>query len=517
MFLVLGAVVALFVSNRVPVAIIAVGTAMSLWATGILELEEAVAGFGDPTVLFIASLFVVSEALDATGVTAWVGQMLIDRAGHERARILVAMMVMCALITALITPNASVAALVPVVVIIAVRVGQPTSQLLIPLAFAAHAGAQLALTGSPVSVIVSDSAAEAGAGRFGFFEFALTGIPLLIGTVAIVIVLAPRLLPHRNAALMPRDLTQLDDTLRRHYRVDGEDGARLFSRCYGASEVVVTPRSSLIGQPVYPGMVTESGELVVIAVARGDERLDRPDTTLAAGDTLLVRGSWQALSRQISADDEVRVVDPPDLVRRQAVPLGIGAKEAVVVLAVMVVLLATDLVPPAIAGLGAACALVLLGVLTVERAFVAISWNTVILVAGMIPLSTAMRTSGAAETLANGIVDLVGDAAPRLFLLALFVLSAVLGQLISNTATALIVIPIALSAASELDVSVAPMLMSLNVAFHAALLTPVATPANLMVMEPGGYRFGDYWKLGLVVIAWYLVVSVVVVPLIWPL
>jgi di/tricarboxylate transporter len=517
MFLVLGGVVVLFISNRVPVAIIAIGTSLSLWATGLLALPEATAGFGDPTVLFIASLFVVSEALDATGVTAWVGQMLIDGAGRQRTRIVVAIMASGAALTALITPNASVAALVPVVVMIAVRVGQPTSQLLIPLAFAAHAGAQLALTGSPVSVIVSDTAAAAGAGRFGFFEFALAGIPLLIGTVAIVLTLAPRLLPHRNAASMPRDLTELADTLQHHYRVDGEDGVTLFSRRYGAAELLVPPRSRLVGQTAYPGMVTESGELVVIAVARGDKRLTQPRTTLEAGDTLLVRGTWQALTRQIDADEGVRVVDPPDLVRRQAVPLGLGAKEAVAVLAMMVVLLATDLVPPAVAGLSAACVLVLLGVLTVERAFTAISWTTVVMVAGMIPLSTAMGTSGAAERLATWIVDLVGDAGPTPLLIALFLLSAALGQLISNTATALVVIPIALSAATELDVSVAPVLISLNVAFHAALLTPVATPANLMVMEPGGYRFGDYWKLGLVVMAWYFVVSVFIVPLIWRL
>ena len=89
-------------------------------------------------------------------------------------------------------------------------------------------------------------------------------------------------------------------------------------------------------------------------------------------------------------------------------------------------------------------------------------------------------------------------------LIGLFVLTAVLGQLISNMATALIVIPIALSAAAELDVAVAPVLMSLNVPTSAALLTPVATPANLMVMEPGGYEFNDYWKIGLPVLVWYL-------------
>jgi di/tricarboxylate transporter len=515
-FVILGVIVVLFVSNRVPIAIIAIGTALSLWATGLLNLEQATAGFGDPVVLLIASLFVVSEALDATGVTAWVGQMLVDRAGGDRSRILLAVMVVCAAITALITPNASVAALVPVVVIIAVRVGQPTSQLLIPLAFAAHAGGLLALTGSPVNVIISDAAEQAGAGRFGFFEFAPTGIPLLIGTAIIVLVLGPRLLPHRSPASTPRDLTQLDATLRRHYRVDGEDGARLFSHRYGASEFMVAPRSRLVGQPFQRGMVTERGDLVVVAVARGGERLDGANITLAAGDTLLVRGTWQALSRQIG-DDDVRVVDPPDLVRRQAVPMGIGAKEAVAVLALMVLLLATNLVPPAVAGLGAASVIVLLGVLTVEQAFAAINWTTIVLIAGMFPLSTAMRTSGAAETLADGIVDLVGHAGPIPLLIALFVLSAVLGQLISNVATALVVIPIALSAAAELDVSVTPMLMSLNVVFAAALLTPVATPANLMVMEPGGYGFGDYWKLGLVVMAWYFVVSIFIVPLVWPL
>ena len=516
-FVVLGAVVVLFVSNRIPVAIIAIGTAMSLWATGVLELEEATAGFGDPTVLFIASLFVVSEALDATGVTAWVGQILIDRAGTERTRIVVAMMVLCGLLSALITPNASVAALVPVIVIIAIRVGQPTSQLLLPLAFAAHGGALLTLTGSPVSVIVANTAEDAGIGRFGYFEYALVGIPLLLGTIVIVVVLGPRLLPHRNADTMPRDLTELDTTLRGHYRVDGEFAEQLFSRRYGAAEVMIPPRSSAIGQPAYPGMVTDSGQLVVLAVMRGNRRLDDPDTRLAAGDTLLVRGSWRALSTQIDQDDAVLAVDPPDVVRRQAVPLGVGAKTAITVLAAMIALLATNAVPAAVAGLGAAGTLVLLRVLPLDRAFAAVGWTTVILVAGMIPLSTAMRTTGAAESLADRIVGLVGDSGPYPLLIALFVLTATLGQLISNTATALIVIPIALSAATELDVALAPVLMSINVAAAAALLTPVATPANLMVMEPGGYKFSDYWKLGSVVLTWYLIVAIGLVPVFWQL
>jgi di/tricarboxylate transporter len=316
---------------------------------------------------------------------------------------------------------------------------------------------------------------------------------------------------------MPRDLSEHGRTLAHHYRVDGEDGERLFGQRYGAAEVIVPPRSPAIGQRAYPGMTTESGQLVVVAVMRDNRRLDDPDTTLEAGDTLLVRGTWRALSSQIESDDAVLAVDPPDVVRRQAVLLGVGAKRAIGVLAAFVVVLAAGLVPPAVGGLVAACLLVVLGVLTTDRAFAAINWTTVVLVAGMIPLSTAMSTTGAAESLAERIVDLVGDSGPYPLLIALFVLSAVLGQLISNMATAMIVIPIALSASAELDIAVTPVLMSLNVAFAAALLTPVATPANLMVMEPGGYRFADYWKLGLPVLGWYFIVSVVLVPLIWPL
>src|SRR4051812_9408216 len=120
-FVVLGAVVALFVWDRLPVAIVAIGVALSLWATGVLSLEDALGGFGDPTVIFIASLFVVSEALDASGVTSWVGQALVARVGESRTKLIVYTMGLVALLTALINVNGAVAALVPVAVVMAVR------------------------------------------------------------------------------------------------------------------------------------------------------------------------------------------------------------------------------------------------------------------------------------------------------------------------------------------------------------------------------------------------------------
>jgi di/tricarboxylate transporter len=594
-FAIVAAVVVLFIWDRIPVVIVALGTALALYFTGVLKLGPALAGLGDPTVIFIASLFVVSAGLEATGVTAWAGQLLIARAGQSRTRLLVLIMLMVALLAALININGAVPALLPVVVVAAVRLGQPPSQLLMPLAFAASAGSLLALTGTPVNVIASDTAAKAGGGPFGYFEFALAGIPLLLGTIAIVVLFGRRLLPDRSGRAMPADLSKHARTLVEHYRLDdgvfqlrvrsgspylgaqpsavtfqdypgltlvsiqegreggplrrptlaegdrlivrggaeivarlaadkglalrSEDGVEdaadtLFNRGSGLAEVVIPPRSALIGQAVFPGMVTPSGDLIILAVQRGSEDRGPDETVLAAGDTLLLQGTWKALDKHLD-DPDVLVVDSPELVRRQAVPMGPGSTQAVAVLLGVVILLATGVVPAVVAGLLGACAMVLLRVLTVEQSYRSINWTTVILIGAMTPLSTAMRETGAARMMADTLVGVVREAGPYALLAGLFLLTGILGQLISNTATALIIFPIAVVAATELGVSARPVLMSVNVAAAASFLTPVSTPVNLIVMGPGGYRFGDYWKLGLPLMLWFFVVAVFLVPVFW--
>lgn len=588
--------VVVFVWNRLPVGIVALGVALSLWATDVITLEEAFAGFSNPTVILIAALFVVAEALDAAGVTTWVGQMVVRHAGGSRGRLLLLVMGAVAILTALITPNGSVAALYPMVVVLAVRLGDAPSKLLMPVAFAAHAGALLILTGSPVSLLVSEAADEAGVGRIGFFEIALVGVPLLIGTMTVVILFGGRLLPARTPRSFSRDLSKLPSTLKGHYlpghelalflvgrespflglpadqigdpdhpevhvisvkdgrgvpmsheRVDAatrvvlrgsRDDIRAFAadhglirpkeagtsplesglvnREFGVAEVIVAPRSDYIGDHVFPGMVTDSGNLVVLGVQRYGEDVGVAETTLKAGDSLLLQGRWDALDEH-TVDPNVVLIDTPDAIRRQAVPLGPRALPALAVLAVMIVLLGTGVVPPAIACLLAAIAMVLLRVVTVNQAHRSMSWTTIILVAAMIPLSNAITESGAAESIATGLIDAIGDGGPYVIMTGIFLITALLGQMISNTATALILIPITVSIAAEGGYSPMTMLMCLNVAAAAALLTPIATPANLMVMEPAGYKFGDYWKLGLPVLGVYYVVAVLLVPLIWPL
>ncbi len=238
--LILALSIVAFVSNRLPLGIVAIGVSLALFFSGVLSLPDALAGFGDPTVLFIAALFVVSESLDATGVTAWAGQKLIARAGTRRIALLVVISLLVAGVTALISVNGAVAALLPLVVVVAARASIPTSQLLMPLAFAAHAGSMLLLTGTPVNIIVSEIAGENGGHTFGYFEFALVGVPLLIGTILIIVLLGRHVLPERNGALMPMDLVRHARLLRQQYSLS-LDTAMILGPVNGVTEVVVPP------------------------------------------------------------------------------------------------------------------------------------------------------------------------------------------------------------------------------------------------------------------------------------
>jgi di/tricarboxylate transporter len=263
-------------------------------------------------------------------------------------------------------------------------------------------------------------------------------------------------------------------------------------------------------------MVFLGGSLVVLAIQRQGKDLGPGEVQLQPGDVLLMEGDWPALEETLAARD-ILVVESPELIRRQSVPRGRRSTAAMVILAAMVIMLATGAVPPAVAALLAAAGMLLTGALTIHQAYRGISWSTVLLIAGMIPLSTAITTSGAGEAVADILVAAVGQSNPLVLLLGLALITLVFGQLISNTATVLIMIPVALSAAASTDIPPTTVLMTLCVAGAAAFLTPVATPANMMVMGPGGYRFGDYWRMGSVLFVVFLLAAVLLVPLIWGL
>jgi di/tricarboxylate transporter len=594
-FAVILAALALFIWNKIPAVIVAICVSLSLFFSGILTGPEVLAGLGDPTVILIAGLFVVGAGLEASGVTTWAGQQLVEKSAGSKTRAFLLLMLLAALATATISVNGTVAALLPMVIVVALRLGEPTSQLLLPLCFAAHSSTMLTLLGAPLNVIASSTAKDAGYGGIGFFEFAVAGVPIFIGSVIIMLLTKRFLLPHRNGASLPADFSAHAQTLVEQYRIeDGLHGLRvrasspyvgqprdavdlknysglslvaiqegeggkplarptiaegdvilvrgereplgrwateqhlalrsgdelggvaetLFNKGSGLAEVVIPTRSKLVGQEVFPGMSARDGDLMVLAVQRGGEDLGTLPTKLAVGDHLLLQGTWQALDKHL-ADPQVMVVDSPDVVRRQAIPLGHRAWEAIAVLVALVVMLVGNWFPAALVAVICSVALVLLRVLTVPQAYKGIDWNTCILVGGMIPLATAMRKTGAAELLADQLILLVGALGPRAILAGLFLVTFALTSVMSNTAAALVMLPIAVATGAEMGVSPMAFIIAVTVGAHAALLTPVATPVNLMVVGPGGYHFGDYWKYGLPIGIWWLVVVAFVVPLYW--
>ena len=593
---IIGLALVFFAWNVVPAAVVAIGTCLALYFTGVLTMPEALTGFGDPVVVLIAALLAIAVAVETTGVAAWAGQVLLRRAGGNDKVLLIALMVLAAVFSGLIGMNGAVAAMLPVTVIIAIRTGTPTSLLMLPLALACLKGAKLTLLGSPVNVIAAVQAEEHGAGHFGFFSWALLGIPQLAGSIAIILLAGKWLLPVRESASIPSDFSGHAQTLVQHYRlehglhqlavpagsplvgsgrkaldldpyagvravafIDHEDdrplererleagdlilvrgddeqvdrlaadlglevrehgpqaalGDVLLSRDSGLAEVVVPQRSELIGTTVFPGMMTEDHEVMVLSVHRGGAELVRPRLTLRAGDHLLLQGSWPALERYLDTAQLV-VIDSPDVVRSQAVALGRGSKRVLAVMLLLIVLLVFNITPAAIACLLCACLTVVLKVVRLPQVYRGIDWNTCILIGAMIAPARAMEKSGAATMIGDHIVGWLGDLGPTAVLTGLFLAAMIITQFISNTSAALVMMPIAFASATDMDVSAMPMVMSVAMGASASFLTPFANGVSLMVYGPGGYRFGDFWKLGLPVLIWTLIVTVVITPLVWP-
>src|SRR4051812_3431959 len=278
-FAIVIAIVVLFIWDRFPVVLVSLATALALYFTGVTTLHESLAGLGDPAVIFIASLFVVSAGLDATGVTTWAGQSLIAQAGESRTRLLVLMMSLVAGLTALISVNGAVAALLPVVVVMAVRLKRAASQLLMPLVFASHAGSLLALTGTPVNLLVSEAATDQGLPPFSLFSFAIAGVPLVVGTIAIVVLFGQRLLPTRSGRSLPVDLSQHARTLVEQYRLDD-----------GVFYLRIRPSSAYAGAPVGTVNLAKYDGLTLVSVLSGDGTGPMRRPTLTDGDLLMVRG-----------------------------------------------------------------------------------------------------------------------------------------------------------------------------------------------------------------------------------
>lgn len=283
------------------------------------------------------------------------------------------------------------------------------------------------------------------------------------------------------------------------------------------AELLVSPDSSLVGKTVVDGRFRSLTDLVALGIRRGREAIDTPvtDVVLQTGDTILVIGPWRAIARVPQRAERLILLNAP-IEMEDVAPASDRAPHAAVILLATVALMASGIVPNVVAALLGCLLFGLFGCINMNAAYRSVHWQTLILIVGMLPFSIALQRTGGIDIVAQWLLAMVGGAPPRVVLATLFVLTAVLGLFISNTATAVLMAPVAIALAGALDVSPYPLAMTVALAASAAFMTPVSSPVNTLVVGPGNYRFGDFVKIGVPFAMVALVVTVLLVPLLLP-
>jgi di/tricarboxylate transporter len=296
-----------------------------------------------------------------------------------------------------------------------------------------------------------------------------------------------------------------------------ESGGQAIAQEMGMVEVLLTPRSRLIGRTLAQVSFRAKYGLTVLGIRRMGELLEGRiiDVPLQFGDMLLVEGTWDRVRvLRRDARDFIVVGQPAEMAEAER-PVRLGPV-AVAIMLGMLLLMTFEIVPTVTAVLLAAAALVLTGCLTMEDAYRNINWESVVLIAGMLPMATALQKTGGMAFIADGLTASFGEMGPVAVMAGLFVLTAVFSQFISNTATAVLVAPIAFQTAASLGIAPQPLLMAVAVAASTSFATPVATPVNTLVLGPGGYRFADYAKVGVSLQLIMLVATLLFVPIFFP-
>jgi di/tricarboxylate transporter len=284
----------------------------------------------------------------------------------------------------------------------------------------------------------------------------------------------------------------------------------------GVAEIVLPPRSSLVGKTLVDLRFGSTYKLTVLNISRPGHagKLDMKETPLQFGDILLVQGFWNDVLALRKRPRDFVVIGQPEVML--GAPYRHRAPVAFVIMMGMLVALIAGIASVATISMTAALLMVLTGCLTMDDAYDAIDWKSIVLIAGMLPMSTALQEVGLVADVATAFTNGLGDFGPLVIMAGLFMLTAGFTQVISNTATAVLIAPIGFATARELNVEPQAFLMAISIAASMAFASPVASPVNTLVMGAGDYGFSDYIKTGVPLLALMLIVTLIGVPLLWP-
>ncbi|MES2737181.1 MAG: SLC13 family permease [Verrucomicrobiota bacterium] len=584
-YLVIGlllAAVVLFATEKISVDLVTLALLCVLVMTGILDVREAFAGFGNEVIVMLGSIFVIGAALRDTGVLDSLGNLLARTTGGHPRRVVAGMMSGVGMISAFMNNTTVTAMFLGPVIGMARRLKISPSRLLMPLSFASILGGTCTLIGTSTNVAVSGAMKQRGLDEVGMFDITPIGLVIFITGLIYLVLVGMRWVPERDRAehangdahireylsevvILPNspligqvafqsDFSVLEFQvvkLRRHEmelpigphtqfeegdivlvagkvqnlikvkKIEGIDiqedvqlrRSGVDTSDASVAEVVLTPRSSLVGQTLRSSNFRRRTGLSVLALLRGDRTLNdhMADVVLHAGDLLLLQGPYDRFQK-FEQEAEMVVITEHSYAT-SARKRGIAT---LIAFAVAVTASSLGFLPASIAFLLAALVALATRCITLDTAYENIDWRLLILIGGMTAFGTAMAKSGADELLAGIVTHWLSPYGALTVMAGFCVLTILLTQPMSNAAAALVVLPIALQAAEKLGADPRAFGIAIMLSASISVLTPFE-PSCILVYGPGKYRFSDFIKVGSGLTVVTLAVILLLVPVFWPL
>ncbi|WP_242927331.1 SLC13 family permease [Pontibacter vulgaris] len=572
--------VVLFATEKLGVEMVTLIMLIILTSLRIITPDEAFAGFSSDFIIIIASIFILSAALDETGILDFVVIRLVRLARHSSNLMLLLVMLITGTVSAFMNNTTVTAMFLTPLISLSKRINKSPSKLLMPLAYASILGGTCTLIGTSTNVAVSGYIAKVGLPPVGLFEISGIGFIIFIVGIVYMMTIGQRFLPSHD-----------DQQLTEEYKLQKY-----------LTEIVVMPDSPLVGQLAFASDLTTLNFRLLNIIRGKDNFLPDFRTRIAAKDVLLVEGDLDNLMKvketkgiEIMADvivekdlvtDGIRLAEllitrQSNLIHRTIKEVNFLQRYGLVVIAVSrhgetlrtkigsirlqlgdlllvqgsserleqlrtspnvavldefepllfkkrkgiltmscfiaaIVAGTTGVLPLSIAFLLAAIATILLRCINTEKAYGAIDWRLLILIGGMTAFGTAMENSGAADYLAHGIVDLMGGLGKIGILAGFVILTVLLTQPMSNAAAALVIVPVALRTATEMGADPRSFAIAIMLAASVSLVTPFE-PSCILVYSPGKYRFSDFIKIGAPLTFLLVIVILIMVPIIWPM
>ncbi len=584
-----------FVKEWVSAELVAMGAMLACVLAGVLTMDSSVDNyalkvFSHPAPITVACMFILSAALERTGVIDKLGVWFENLVGSSPVKMLAALILIIAVLSGFVNNTPVVVVFMPIVLAICRKQNFIASKYLIPLSYAAIVGGTMTIIGTSTNLIASGIATEMGLQPFTMFEILPLGLVFVAVTFVYLMTVGQKLLPDRVTLA-----TLIDSSETREFITHAfvREGSPLVGKTFAESEIsklkkvrvlevlrdrrrvreplpevkfeegdeiifkgvlsgvmdissaegidmrgnemlglegmrtesavlmegILGPDSSLAGKSLKQLNFRQRFGVLILAVHRRGRNLqDRfEDTNLEFGDTLLVQGPAEKMSKLFEERDFINLSEPKKIVgnRQRKSPIAIGA----IVMFMLVGALSGPLgfpVPVVLTALLCALGVMVTGCLDPHEAYKAIEWKVVFMIFGMLGVGMAMEHSELAKLAANNMVDFLGRDNPHLLLCAVYLLAAVMTEIISNNAVAALLTPLSIAVAISMGVDPRPFVVAIMFGSSASFSTPIGYQTNTFVYGAGGYKFGDFFKAGfpLAVIMW--LIASFLIPIIWP-